>query len=300
LDTARALTLEDGLVASGTLDPMQQPFLNDHRIDGTAVLPGVMGVESFAAAATLLAPNHHIVAVDDVDFLAPFKFFRDEPREIVVTAQLVPGDGDEITAYCALIGQRVLANQSEPQTTVHFTGTVRLRSGDGAADLGSAPVPDDGDVEVDADDIYRIYFHGPAYQVLDEAWIAGSQMCGEWDDDAPAATDPADARLVTAPRWLELCFQTAGVWEIGTSGEMALPNHIDHVEFGPPESSIDDAIAVVDPAADDDAGHQAIVVDNDGTVLVRMTGYRTIRLPGALDDDLVAPLRRAATAEDAT
>ncbi len=301
LDTAKAISLDDGLVASGTLDPMEQPFLNDHRIDGTAVLPGVMGVESFAAAATLLAPDHHVVAIDDVDFLAPFKFFRDESREIVVTAQLVPGDDGEITAHCALIGQRILANQPEPQTTVHFTGAVRLRQGDGAADLGSAPVPDDGDVEVEADDIYRIYFHGPAYQVLDEAWIAGTQMCGEWDDDVPAATDPADARLVTAPRWLELCFQTAGVWEIGTSGEMALPNRIDHVEFGQPETTIDGAVAVVDPATGDDgAGHDAVVVDADGNVLVRMTGYRTIRLPGALDDDLVAPLRRATTPGDQT
>ncbi|MEM9514499.1 MAG: SDR family NAD(P)-dependent oxidoreductase, partial [Actinomycetota bacterium] len=301
LDTAQAITLEDGFVASGTLDPMQQPFLNDHRIDGTAVLPGVMGVESFAAAATVLAPHHHIVAIDDVDFLAPFKFFRDEPREIVVTAQLVPGDEGEITAYCALIGHRVLANQSEPQTTVHFTGTVRMQPGDEVADLGAAPVPDEADTEVGADDIYRIYFHGPAYQVLDEAWIAGGQMCGEWNDDVPAATDPADARVVTAPRWLELCFQTAGVWEIGTNGEMALPNHIDRVAFGPSESASDDAIAVVDPAAgDDDAGHHAIVVDANGTVLVRMTGYRTIRLPGALDDELVAPLRRATTAEATT
>jgi len=262
----------------------------------------VMGVESFAAAATLMLPEHHIVAIDDVDFLAPFKFFRDEPREIVVTAQLVPSDDGEITAYCTLIGRRTLANQPEPQTTVHFTGTVRMRPGDDVADLGSAPVPDEGDVEVDADDIYRIYFHGPAYQVLDEAWMADGQMCGEWDDDVPAATDPPDARVVTAPRWLELCFQTAGVWEIGASGEMALPNRIDRVEFGPSETAIDDAIAVVDPAREDDdrGGHDALVVDADGNVLVRMTGYRTIRLPGALDDDLVAPLHRAATAEDAT
>ena len=31
----------DGLVVRTTLDPVRQPFLDDHRIDGTAVLPGV-------------------------------------------------------------------------------------------------------------------------------------------------------------------------------------------------------------------------------------------------------------------
>jgi acyl transferase domain-containing protein/acyl carrier protein len=208
----RALTLADGLVTTATLDPTVQPFLDDHRIDGTAVLPGVMGVESFAAAASLLLPDHHVAAIEDVDFLAPFKFYRDEPREIIVTAQF-EADGDDVVVRCALIGERTLANQDEPQTTVHFTGTVRLRH-EPTGDLGTIDVPDDNDREVDADDIYRIYFHGPAYQVLDEAWAVsgadGPRMCGEWDDDVPAGTDPADASLVTVPRWLELCFQTAG------------------------------------------------------------------------------------------
>ena len=41
----------DGLVVQTTLDPTAQPFLDDHRIDGTAVLPGVMGMEAFAEVA---------------------------------------------------------------------------------------------------------------------------------------------------------------------------------------------------------------------------------------------------------
>ncbi len=289
----RAMTLGDGLVTTATLDPTVQPFLNDHRIDGTAVLPGVMGVESFAAAASLLLPDHHVVSIEDVDFLAPFKFYRDEPREVVVTAQFEP-DGDDVVARCALLGERTLANQAEPQTTVHFTGTVRLRA-EPTADLGTVDVPDDNDREVDDDDIYRIYFHGPAYQVLDEAWAAasadGPRMCGEWDDDVPAGTEPADAALVTVPRWLELCFQTAGVWEIGTTGTMALPMHLDRVEFATGAAEGADVVAVVTPAAG--AGADAVVADDDGRVLVRLAGYRTIQLPGALGDDVVAPLRAA-------
>src|SRR5205807_2037344 len=35
-----------GLTIETTLDPTVQPFLNDHRIDGTPVLPGVMGMEA--------------------------------------------------------------------------------------------------------------------------------------------------------------------------------------------------------------------------------------------------------------
>ena len=39
--------------------PAAQPFLDHHRIDGTAVLPGVMGMEAFAEVARLLAPDWH-------------------------------------------------------------------------------------------------------------------------------------------------------------------------------------------------------------------------------------------------
>ena len=35
-----------GLTMETTLDPKVQPFLYDHRIDGTPVLPGVMGIEA--------------------------------------------------------------------------------------------------------------------------------------------------------------------------------------------------------------------------------------------------------------
>ena len=34
------------------------------------MLPGVMGVESIATAASMLFPDLHVVAVEDVDFLA--------------------------------------------------------------------------------------------------------------------------------------------------------------------------------------------------------------------------------------
>ena len=102
----RRASIVDWLVRTA-LDPAVQPFLYDHRIDGTAVLPGVMGLEAFAQAARLLAPGWHVVAVEDVDFRAPVKFYRDEPRTLTVTA-LVRPDGDDLVAECRLEAERVL------------------------------------------------------------------------------------------------------------------------------------------------------------------------------------------------
>ena len=72
------------------LDPATQPFLDDHRIDGTPVLPGVMGIEAFAEAACLLAPGWEVSAIEDVEFLDPFKWYRDEPRRVEVHVRAVP------------------------------------------------------------------------------------------------------------------------------------------------------------------------------------------------------------------
>ena len=98
-------SVHDGLVVRTTLDPAARPFLDHHRIDGTPVLPGVMGMEAFAEAARLLAPDWHVAAVENVDFRAPLKFYRDEPRTLTITALLRP-DGDDLVAECRLSAER--------------------------------------------------------------------------------------------------------------------------------------------------------------------------------------------------
>ncbi|MDY7106158.1 MAG: SDR family NAD(P)-dependent oxidoreductase [Actinomycetota bacterium] len=294
----------DGLEVTATLDPTAEPFLDHHRIDGTPVLPGVMGMETFAEVARLLHPERTVTALEDVDFLAPCKFYRDEPRELRLTARFVP-DGDDVVATCRLIGERMLANQPEPQVTTHFTGRVRLspRPLDAAhRDAPGAPT----DHPVTAGDVYAIYFHGPAYQVVDRVWSlpdtdGGAAVAGLLADPLPP-DHHAGADTVLDPRLIELCFQTAGVWEMATTGAMALPTHIDRVTVrARRRDATDPVVALAHPVGgpDDDAADEGaagfesdvVVVDADGTVLVELDGYRTARLPGQLDDDVLAPLR---------
>ena len=42
---------------------------------------------------------------------------------------------------------------------------------------------------------------------------------------------PVRAANLMAPRLIELCFQTAGLWEMGVEGRMGLPQHIDRVSL---------------------------------------------------------------------
>jgi hypothetical protein len=136
-----------------------------------------------------------------------------------------------------------------------------------------------------------VYFHGPAYQVLDRAWLANGEVVGRLAPDLPPAHEPAGQPTEIAPRLIELCFQTAGVWEIGRSGRMALPTHVDRVVRFEGADETGQLFAVVYPR--DGEGVDAEVVDEDGRVRMRLEGYRTTELPGGLDPDALDPIRAA-------
>ncbi len=278
--------IDDGLTVTATLDPTAQPFLDDHRIDGTPVLPGVMGIESFAEVAALMYPDRSITAIEDVAFVAPFKFYRDEPRELKVMATFSPdGTTSSPTADCWASGPWPIRTNPRSPSTSPAGSDSRPRP-----TRRRPPIPrPEADAVVAADDVYRIYFHGPAYQVLDRAWASGDGATGLLAGDLPP-NHPADADTATDPRLIELCFQTAGVWEIATDGSMALPTRIDRVVPGTRASQTSGPLqAEITPTGE--GGFDAAVADSDGTVVLRLKGYRTIQLPGSLDDDVLAPLR---------
>ncbi len=284
------MSVHDGVVVETTLDPTRQPFLNDHRIDGTPVLPGVMGMEAFAETARLLVPDHHVLAVEDVAFAAPLKFYRDEPRTLSVRAVVRP-DGDELVAECELSAERLLPGSDVPQRTVHFTGRVRL--GLTAPEQETIdPVPDAAGPTLDADRVYSFYFHGPAYQVVRSAWSGGEVSVAEFADDLPPNHDPDDLPLVTAPRLVEHCFQTAGLWQAGREDRLALPMQVGSARVVADPASFDGPVharaSEIEPGVFD-----CVVTAVDGTVLVRLDGYRTIPLPAPIPDDVAADLHSA-------
>ena len=280
--------LYSGLVVTTELDPTEQPFLFDHRIDGVAVLPGVMGIEAMAAAAALPFPDLFVTAVEDVDFLAPLKFYRDEPRTLRIEVRYGL-DGDDVIGECRIVGERLLAGQTEPQVTTHHTGRVRLS--DRVPDPAGAEPTEPTDAAASDEAVYAVYFHGPTYQVLDRAWASDGVVGGAFAPDLPPNQEPADAALVTTPRLTELAFQTAGIWEIGNTGTMALPTHIDSIEYRP--GAIEGgSIALVNPS---EGAFDAVVVGPDGSGLVRMSRYRTVAVPAPLEESATAPLRKAMT-----
>jgi acyl transferase domain-containing protein/acyl carrier protein len=287
--SATGMGVYSGLTVETTLDPAVQPFLHDHRIDSIPVLPGVMGAEAFAAIALLAAGDLHVGAIERMEFLTPVKFYRDEPRTLTVRA-VVRKDGADLVADCVLAGSRVLKGDAAPQWATHFTGSVRLTAQPPRPETDDSPVKEAA-VSAGHADIYRVYFHGPAYQVLDAAWRYDGGAVGRLAGHLPAGHKPAEDPTATEPRLVELCFQTAGLWEIGQTGRLALPAHADLIRTLRRPAAGGPLFAVVHPASD--GSFDCRVVDSAGGVLVRIDGYRTVPLPDAISGGLQAPIRAA-------
>jgi len=261
-----------GLVVQTRLDPEVQPFLRDHQIDGTAVLPGVMGLEAMSEAALVGFPNRFVGALERVEFLQPFKFYRGEARTVTVKVQYAP-DGEDILANCRLEGSRQLHGRAEPEVTTHFTGTVRLTAKP-PDEARSRSVPPVSEAVVGSDAIYHVYFHGPSYRVVGDAWRAKDVLAGRLAPGLPAGHEPAGGSTIVAPRLVELAFQTAGLAEIAQSERMGLPSRIERLEFrraanGEPDGST----ALVEETGD--GTFDVDVTDKTGRVLLSLRGYRT-------------------------
>ena len=284
-----SMGLLSGLTIETTLDPAIQPFLHDHQIDGTPVLPGVMGIEAFAEAARCLLPGWYVAAIENVNFLVPFKFYRNQPRVLAIEAVIRP-QRDTLLAECRLIGRRSLTNQAEPQLTTHFTAQVRLTKQLPNAAVVPALGSPNGHI-IKAADIYRIYFHGPAYQVLERAWSDGDRIVGKMAKNLPCNHFPPEQPILMAPRLIELCFQTSGLWEMSALGRMGLPQYIDRISLlRSPDQAEGDLYAVIVPNPDQ-GSFDADVVDAAGNPYVQMRGYRTVALPNTVDAEPLKQLQ---------
>ncbi len=286
IGAVRSAGLYSGVVAETALDPATQPFLYDHKIEGTPVLPGVMGTEGFAELAGLLAPGFRVARIEHERLDSPVKFHRSQPRTLKLKAVVRPVGGGELIARTELssVFQPAVAPGHTPppaQETVHFRAEVRLARGE--APQSQVELPRDNDMArvVERHEIYKVYFHGPAYQVLDKVLLTDDMAIGLMSTDLPPDSSPPDAEQVVDPRMLELCFQTAGVWEIAHSEQMALPSSLDGLEVYRHLSQAEGAqiYAIITPV-EAGAAFDAQVVDDNGNVYLSLSGYRTSKLPG--------------------
>lgn len=282
LEKFKSTQLEGGVQVETTLDPQVQPFLYDHQLAGTPVLPGVMGTETLAELASALAPGFKVGAVENIRFDRAFKFFRMQPQTLHLQAEIHPGAKGSLRARTVLRSVSQPKPEMPPQVREHFSADVQLvREAPSQPILAFAP-PAAETMPLLAETIYQIFFHGPAYQVLERAGVDGNRSIGLMAQGLPPNTEPAQVVSLMAPRLIELCFQTAGIWEIQVRNTLALPHSVDVIRvYGQPPTAETRRLFAQVMARPDDT-FDAQVIDDSGRVWVELVGYRTIALPGSI------------------
>jgi hypothetical protein len=108
----------------------------------------------------------------------------------------------------------------------------------------------------------------------------------------PAITGEGHA-LASAPTLLELCFQTAGIWEIGATGTMALPSSIESLTIHRHNVNGVAIYAEVNPFRDKDGSlcFDARVVDAKGRLYLDLKEYRTTPVSYSVQEELLEPLK---------
>ncbi|MFI5181788.1 MAG: SDR family NAD(P)-dependent oxidoreductase [Thermoanaerobaculia bacterium] len=280
-----AARLYDGLLVETTLDPKVQPFLYDHAMDGTPLLPGVMGTETFAELSSVLCPGYDVAAVEDEEFLRPFKFFRMLPSTLhLAAAATLEEPGGDLLVTATLSSFTQPKPDVPPVVRVHFRARVRMtKAVRQMPKVPGKPPSAKKALPIGRDAVYRVYFHGPAYRVLEGVTVEGETAWGLLAKDLPPNAEPPNAPSLLAPRLIELCFQTAGIWEVSEKKRLALPAALKSVRvFGSEEDARSKRLWALVTAQDEGTAFDARVVDEAGNVFVELLGYRTVPLEGTV------------------
>ncbi|NGP07465.1 SDR family NAD(P)-dependent oxidoreductase [Rhodococcus sp. 14C212] len=163
-----------GVVFTGLLSPRRLPWLSDHAVGGTVILPGTAFVELALHAGNRVGCGR----LDELALEAPARI----PAEGDVALQVsVLADGDTGRARVSVHSRPVDAAQETPWTR-HATGT--LTPGSETTDFAEHRWPPADVTPIDIGGLYGLldeagYGYGPAFRGLRAAWRRGDDLYGE-------------------------------------------------------------------------------------------------------------------------
>ncbi|WP_394620185.1 SDR family NAD(P)-dependent oxidoreductase [Lentzea sp. JNUCC 0626] len=172
LGAALALADGDGFLCTGVLSPRSHPWLADHVVLGSTLVPGTAFVELALRAAEQAGCDR----IDELTLEAPLTL-PDGGVEIQIAVGAPGWDG----ARSLRVHARPAGSAFDEPWTRHATGTVSAGS---RPATGSAEWPPAGAEVLDVDDVYarfgdRGFDYGPAFQGLRAAWRRDAEFFAE-------------------------------------------------------------------------------------------------------------------------
>ncbi|MEU3642884.1 type I polyketide synthase [Lentzea sp. NPDC034063] len=183
LTASTRLAEQDIRLFTGRVSLRTQPWLADHAVLDTPLLPGTAFLD-----LALHAARETGAAVEDLTVEAPLVL----PRQGAILVQVTVSEGRELRIHARL-------EDGDMPWTRHASGTLAALENTRPA----LPWPPKGAVEVDVEKFYVAaaedgFDYGPAFQGLTRAWKAGDEVFAEVAIDAEPGTFVVHPALLDA------------------------------------------------------------------------------------------------------
>ncbi|MGI5183699.1 SDR family NAD(P)-dependent oxidoreductase [Dactylosporangium sp. CA-152071] len=203
---------EDGLLLTGRLSVQTHPWLADHAVRGTVLLPGAVLTELAVHAGDQLACGE----VEELTMAVPLVL----PDQGGVQLQVMVEEADESGRRHVVISSRPESTADDRAWTRHAEGILSTAPAPAPAGLEQWPPADAEPVDVTRcyDELLAAgYEYGPAFQGLRAAWRRDGEVFAEvaLPEDHGADAD----RFTVHPALLDAALQAAALLPAGRSGE---------------------------------------------------------------------------------
>jgi polyene macrolide polyketide synthase len=185
LQAAVELAGGEGWLFTGRLSLQSHPWLGDHAVMDTAILPGTAFVELGLAAADRVGAG----GIEDLTLTAPLVLEGERAIQVAVA------EADEEGRRAVNIYSRSQAVEDEDAGwTLHATGLLGAADTDMTAEAFDAEWPPQGAEELDTEGFYERlaeagYDYGPAFQGLRRAWRSDNALYTEVELDGEAGDE---------------------------------------------------------------------------------------------------------------
>ncbi|WP_459557136.1 SDR family NAD(P)-dependent oxidoreductase [Lacunimicrobium album] len=220
-------------VMSLSLDPKNERFLSQHRVQGTATLPFVVAMELMAEAVRAKT-NQDVVELKDVAAVQAVKFPADLPRTVSFKVQQ---QGD--ASYCELTADVIRRDgQVVSRDKTFFRGSYV--TGQTSAQTSRFEVPNAREIQNWQDVVYHddpngAIFHGDSLRCLRRISIDGDELIGEISANSPSHLSGENRPTVNwtiAPSVVDACLYAAAMLAGRRFEKLSLPSRFDRILIG--------------------------------------------------------------------
>jgi acyl transferase domain-containing protein/NAD(P)H-dependent flavin oxidoreductase YrpB (nitropropane dioxygenase family) len=256
------------------LDPSEHPYLDDHRLDGRAVLPAAMAAELMAEVAAKASPGWQVHRIRSFRVLQGI-ILTNESAAIRIGAKQVSINAQRLELEMTI--------QAHDARHLSYGAIVELTKV-----LPDAPVfelPPNGWVkahEVTATRAYRDFlFHGPRFQCLQGLIAVEREGClAQVGASSPVRclASPRAASWVIDPVVLDAGPQLAIVWARTIWDATALPSHFDSlVRYGvlAPDQPLACRFHVTESSGEHSVVSDVDFVDQNNRLMLSIRGLRS-------------------------